>query len=331
MGSAGSRRRRGTRGRLTTMLAVVTLVVATLSAAVPGAVHAAPPAWRYTMVAFSNDSARDMDVYQSADGTHYELLKKDAYRPPSGYVRDPSIFRHTDGQYYVTYTTGDGANLGFARSPDRIHWTPMANQPVPFCCAFLPGTGDGKGPVNPLGINGSAGFRDGPSLSPFTTKAWAPDWFVDGDRVSVVWSMSTGGGFVPYVMTALNSSLTQWSLPVPLNGIEADHIDTTVVKIGSTYHAFTKNETKKVIDHAVAPALGGPYTYVPAGDWGTLVEGPAVVQLPNGDWRIYLDAYTRGKLLYSDSHDGLKTWSPVQELLGLSGIARHVGVMREPA
>ena len=56
-----------------------------------------------------------------------------------------------------------------------------------------------------------------------------------------------------------------------------------------------------------------------------------MVQLPSGDWRIYLDAYTEGKYLYSDSTDGLRTWSPVQELPGLSGTARHFGVMAEPA
>ncbi len=32
-----------------------------------------------------------------------------------------------------------------------------------------------------------------------------------------------------------------------------------------------------------------------------------------------------------DSTDGLRTWSPVQELPGLSGTVRHVGVISEPA
>ena len=308
------------------MLAVVGLLVAT-----PGSSAAAPGQWRYTMVAFSNASARDMDVYTSTDGTDFQLAERSAYRPSSGFVRDPSILRHTDGQYYLTHTTADGANIGFARSSDRITWTPMPSWPVPFCCAFLPGTGDGRGPVNPLGINGSAGFEDGPSLSPFTTKAWAPEWFVDGGRVHIIMSMSTGGGFVPYLLTATDSSLQHWSWPVPLDGLGADRIDTTVVKVGSTYHAFTKNETEKVIEHAVAPTLRGPYSFVTPGDWGTLVEGPAVTQLPNGDWRLYLDAYKEGKYLYSDSTDGMKTWSSVKELPGLSGTVRHFGVLREPA
>ncbi|KJF21543.1 arabinofuranosidase [Rhodococcus sp. AD45-ID] len=308
---------------------MVMLVVAGLLVAAPAS-GAEPSAWRYTMVAFSNASDRDMDVFESADGTGFQLVKPSAYRPPSGLVRDPSIFRNTDGMYYLTYTTG-GTSIGFARSSDRITWTPLANYSLPFCCAFMPGTGDGTGSASPPGFSGSAGFSDGPSLSPFVTKAWAPEWFVDGGRVNVIVSMSTGGGFVPYLMTALEPSLRLWSLPVPLAGIGADHIDTTVVKVGSTYHAFTKNETKKVIEHAVAPSATGPYSFVPPGDWGTLVEGPALAQLPDGTWRLYLDAYTEGKYLYSDSTDGLSTWSDAQELPGLSGTVRHIGVMREPA
>ncbi|WP_308421414.1 glycoside hydrolase family protein [Gordonia jinhuaensis] len=292
----------------------------------------ATPAWRYTMVAFSNASDRDMDVYQSGDATHFDVLRLNAYRPPTGRVRDPSIFRNSDGLYYLTYTTADGANIGFARSPDRRTWTFLQNYPVPFCCAFLPGTGDGKG-IGSVDIRGfgSAGSSDGPSLSPFTTKAWAPEWFVDNGRVNVILSMSTGGGFVPYLMTALDPSLRLWSLPVPLAGIGADHIDTTVVKVGGTYHAFTKNETRKVVEHAVSNSLGGPYRFVTPGPWGTYVEGPAVTQLPSGAWRIYLDAYTRGQYLYSDSTDGMNTWSTPTVLPGLSGTVRHVGVMREPA
>ncbi|NMO02110.1 glycoside hydrolase family 43 protein [Gordonia sp. TBRC 11910] len=308
------------------------LTIAGLLLGSPASAGAAPTSpWRYTVVGFSNTSARDMDVYQSGDGTDYAAVHLGAYRPPDGYVRDPSIFRNSDGTYYVTYTTANGANIGFARSTDLATWTHITDYPVPFCCAFLPGTGDGKGPINPFGSSGSAGFQDGPSLSPFTTKAWAPDWFVEDGRVSIILSMSTGGGFMPYLMTALDSSFQRWSWPSPILSIGTDHIDTTIVKVGSTYHAFTKNETKKIIQHAVASSLAGPYRFVTPGKWGRLVEGPAVVQLPNGKWRLYLDAYTKGRYLYSDSADGLKTWSTPKELSSLSGRVRHIGVMREPS
>ena len=74
------------------------------------------------------------------------------------------------------------------------------------------------------------------------------------------------------------SSLRAWGPPIPLSGLGADHIDTTVVKVGSTYHAFTKNETKKVVQHAVSSSLYGPYRFISPGDWGTFVEGPAVIR-----------------------------------------------------
>ena len=136
---------------------------------------------------------------------------------------------------------------------------------------------------------------------------------------------------MPYLMTALDSSMRVWSPPVPLIGIGADHIDTTIVKVGSVYHAFTKNETKKFIQHATATSLLGPYSFVAPGDWGAFVEGPAVIQLPNGAWRLYLDSYKSGKYLTSDSTNGLASWTPAKEDPGLSGKVRHIGIMREPA
>lgn len=311
------------------MLAVAVMLAALLSAT-PGVTRAEGTSnWQYTVVGFASQSVKDMDVYQSSDGEHFTLLQKAAYRPPTGVVRDPSIFRHSDGQYYVAYTTGE-TSIGLARSADRVHWTFLKNIPLPLCCAFLPGTGDGKGPRLPF-QTGSAGFADGPSLSPFTTKAWAPEWFVDNGSVNLVVSLSTGGGFVPYLITALDASLQNWSWPRTIAGLGADRIDTTIVKVGSTFHAFTKNETKKVIEHAVAPSLAGPYTFLPPGDWGKLVEGPAVAQLPDGRWRLYFDAYAAGTYQYSDSDDGMQTWSKPKVLDDLSGKVRHFGILREAA
>ncbi|NKY63001.1 arabinofuranosidase [Gordonia rubripertincta] len=313
-------------------VSVAMLVFAGLLVATAGTAEAVPN-WRYTMVAFSNTSSRHMDVYQSTDASRFRPLRFGAYRPPSGVVRDPSIFHGADGWYYVAYTTGQNT-IGFARSRDRVNWAFMHDYPVPLCCAFLPGTGDGKGVFGSSSGSlsfGSAGSSDGPSLSPFTTKAWAPEFFVEGGRVNIILSMSTGGGFVPYVMTALEPGLRLWSPPIPILSLGADHIDTTVVKVGSTYHAFTKNETRKVIEHAVAKSLTGPYRFVPMRSFGRFVEGMALVKLPNGNWRMYVDAYKQRRYFYSDSGDGLWSWSSAKELPGLSGSVRHFGVIREPA
>jgi hypothetical protein len=64
-----------------------------------------------------------MSVYDSADGTRFTLKKPLAYTPPKGLIRDPSVIKHTDGWYYVAYTTGWAGNtIGLARvqGPDRL-------------------------------------------------------------------------------------------------------------------------------------------------------------------------------------------------------------------
>ncbi|MGW7499922.1 glycoside hydrolase family 43 protein [Streptomyces luteogriseus] len=269
----------------------------------------APPAGqatRYTMTAFTNSSESNLYVYDSPDATGFTLQKGPAYTPPSGLIRDPSIFKHTDGYYYLTYTTNwTGNTIGFARSADRVNWTFLNNHTIP--------------------ISG-------------LTRTWAPEWFIDTDgSVNVIVSLtaaSTATHFTAYKITATNAALTTWSAPTQLSGIGPNHIDTFIVKVGSTYHAFTKNETTKYIEYATASSLTGPYTMRKTGDWagfGDWVEGPALVQLDNGGWRIYYDGYRAGKYWYSDSYDNFATWSAPTEVPGLSGFIRHATVLKETA
>ncbi|WP_052172643.1 glycoside hydrolase [Nocardia sp. BMG111209] len=290
---------------------------------------------RYTMTAFTNDSQTDMWVYESSDATHFSLVRRSAYRPPDadpaatpataptdkrGLCRDPSAFRHTDGAYYLTYTTAwDGDTIGFARSADRLDWTFLYEYRMP-----LPGV----------------------------TNTWAPEWFVDRDnRVHVIVSINDGTGFRPHLMSALDTALNQpqWSIPTPLIGITpapgtAGYIDTTMRLVKGRYHAFVKNETTKNIEVAVADKLGGPYVFVRVGNWahwggdgdGAPREGQCVIPLPDGRWRIYLDAYdlddpVQGRYVYSDTvtTDLLGEWTTPQPLPGVSGFVRHFTVLLE--
>ncbi|WP_228469544.1 glycoside hydrolase family 43 protein [Paenibacillus sp. JNUCC31] len=177
------------------------------------------------------------------------------------------------------------------------------------------------------------------TLSTPTTIAhtWAPEWFKDSNgSLNIIVSISPGNyeNFKPYVITAINATLssTTWSAATELAGIAPNYIDTFIVKTGSTYHAFTKNETTKYIEYATATSLAGPYTFKGTGDWagwGSWVEGPALVQLDNGSWRIYFDGYSTQKYYYSDSVDGFQTWSAKQEIAGLTGLVRHMTVLKE--
>ncbi|GIE95665.1 glycoside hydrolase family 43 protein [Paractinoplanes rishiriensis] len=286
------------------LLAGVTAAASVVLA--PTAAHAAGPAPHYVMTAFTNSSESNMYVYTSSDATSWNLVRSNAYTPPSGLVRDPSVLRHTDGYYYLVYTTNwTGNTIGFARSADYVTWTFLRNVTV--------------------GLNGSTG------------STWAPEWFRDSDgSVHVIFSASTtgtAGQFRPYRITATDSALSAWSSPALL-GIPANYIDSHVVKLGSTYHNFLKNETTKYIEHATATSLTGPWTFTGTGNWagwGSGLEGPAVTQLPNGNWRLYFDQYGAGRYYYADSSN-LNTFGAKVELgSGLSGSARHFTVLRENA
>ena len=303
MGRALNRTLRAVLALLTSVAAL--LGITTAFAGTAGAAH--PPGGqttRYTMTAFTNRSESNMYVYDSPDATGFTLRKGPAYTPPSGLIRDPSIFKHTDGFYYLTYTTNwTGNTIGFARSTDRVNWTFLYNHTIP--------------------VSG-------------LTRTWAPEWFTDTDgSVNVIVSLtsaSTATHFTGYKITATNSALTAWSTPTQLAGIGPNHIDTFVVKVGPTYHAFTKNETTKYIEYATASSLTGPYTFKRTGNWagfGDWVEGPALVRLDNGGWRIYYDGYRAGKYWYSDSYDNFATWSTPTEVPGLSGLIRHATVLKE--
>lgn len=265
-----------------------------------------PVTYDWVLTAFTNESESNMYVYHSDNGRNFDLVEGPAYTPPgSQLVRDPSVMLHDDGRYYIVYTTGWREKaFGIAYSTDLETWTFLTTVPT----------------------------RDN------ATSSWAPEWFVEDGSLHVIISISTTGNgnnygnFTPHLFTATSDDLMSWDGGVQMQGIQPNYIDTFVVRSGATYHAFTKNENSKIIEHATASELEGPYTFVGTGNWAgwgsTAVEGPCLFQLANGTWRMLVDGYTSSQYLYSDSQD-LMQWSARQALPGgLSGFIRHGTVLR---
>jgi len=105
---------------------------------------------------------------------------------------------------------------------------------------------------------------------------------------------------------------------------------------GGRYVAFTKHETTKLIERASADSLEGPWVYDRTGHWagfGGPVEGQALVRIQDEQgrpgWRLHFDSYIDKRYYYSDSFDGLNTWTPRREIVGASGSARHFTVLAE--
>lgn len=262
-------------------------------------------ATRYVFATFLGDDAskEKLSLYTSKNGLDFTLLSNTGYAGPTGVLRDPSIMKHSDGQYYIAYTlkswTTTSASFAIASSPDLKTWTFRTEVPAQV-----------------------TGVKD----------TWAPEWFKDTDgSVHLIVSIDTSDTqFKSYLYTASDDTLSKWNAPTPL-GIGPNYIDTFVVKIGTQYHAFSKNETSKYIEHATATALTGPWTFIGKNDWagwGSGKEGPALFQLDSGQWRLLMDCYGNCGFLQASSSD-LNTWSTTSTVPVLSGVVRHGTVLRE--
>lgn len=253
----------------------------------------------FVMASFASGSDNKLSVFSSNDGAQFTSLASEAYTPAQRLLRDPSLVHHSDGYYYVAYTTGDaGADFGITRSKDLKHWQFVRNVPVAL-----------------------AGV----------TQVKAPEWLRDKDgSLKIVVSLSAGANKEPaaYVIEP-NADLTQWSAPKPMQGL-LGYRDSFVVATDAGYTAFVRNQSTRFIELATAKSLLGPWTVEQKGDWagwGGPLEGQSLVKLADGSWRIYFGDDASQRFWYSDSSDGFKTWTPKKQAGGVSNLVRHSTVM----
>lgn len=268
-------------------LARLNLVALTAAAAAVAVASPAQAVPGYVYTTFKGDAAADQElwIYSSANGTNFNVLADTNYRGPSGVLRDPSIIQH-NGLYYIAHTvqswTTNSTHFNIAFSPDLVNWTHVTS-------------------VN----SGVANTR-------FT---WAPEFYVEGGTIRIIVSIAQttcSNCFRPYIFTAQNGSLTSWSGPVQMGGLGYNYIDTYVVKSGSTYHAFAKNETSKYIEHWTSPSLTSGWSN--QGQlWSSGYEGPAVLRMSDGSWRIWIDKYTNGGI-WTATSSNLNSWSGLSQI-----------------
>jgi hypothetical protein len=251
------------------------------------------PSYPYIFSNF-NDAATlsSLMIYTSNDALNWTLLYDTKFTGPTGFMRDPSIMRHTDGKYYVAFTTpptlsccGDESSFAIASSADLKDWSTVATVP-----------------------SGVAGVKN----------TWAPEWFIDSDgtvHVTVTLDLKT------YRYEPTNSTLTKWGSGtfIGLNGT----IDTQIIKIGTTYHAIIPNR------HGTSSSLDGPWTF--GSDYKAppnCKEAPAVVHISGDTWRFYCDDGGNGHEKSSLTTDLFQTWSSLQTLPMVGDNISHGTVIR---
>jgi hypothetical protein len=235
-------------------------------------------------------------IYTSDDALNFKVLYDTGYGGPTGNLRDPSIMKHTDGKFYVAFTTppagtgccGHQTSFAVASSANLKDWTLVTQV-------------------------------DASALKP--NNVWAPEWFKDTDgTIHVLVSVDQK----TYRYEPTDATLTKWGAGTWI-GMGPGVIDTFMVKVGTTYHSFSKGS---FVQHGTAASLDGPWAFDGTSYWPGCKEAPAVIDLGNGTWRLFCDAGGGGHEKSSDSTDMFKTWTTATTLPVVGNDISHGTVIK---
>ncbi|MGO4292027.1 glycoside hydrolase family 43 protein [Chitinophaga sp. RAB17] len=264
---------------------------------------------------FFKDNGQDgLHLAYSHDGYNWKELNNghSLLQPTAGddkLMRDPCIIRGADSLFHMVWTVSwKEKSIGYASSPDLIHWSAQREIPV---------MAQEAGALN----------------------CWAPEITYDArhKEYMIYWATTIPGRFTAgettgddkynhrlyYVTT---KDFQQFSPAKLLYDQGFNVIDATIVPDHGRYMMFLKDETKtpaqKNIRIAVSKSLTGGYSKPSAPITGAYwAEGPTTLRKGH-KWIVYFDKYTQHSYGAVESTD-LKTWKDVSGKLSMPAGLRH--------
>jgi hypothetical protein len=273
--------------------------------------------------------AQSDDVYifcyfkGNGDGLHY-AWSKDGYTWESMFhdsiilkptvskdklMRDPCIIKGLDGNYHMVWTVSwNDRGIGYASSPDLVHWSEQQFIPVMM-------------------------------KEDSARNTWAPEVTYDpSNKEYMIYWATTISGRYPLKDTAAESKYNHRMYYVTTKDFKKfsdtkllydpgfSVIDASIVKDGNQWVMFLKNETRAPVEKnlriATAKKLKGPYT--PAGPPITgnyWAEGPTTLRVGN-QWIVYFDKY-RDHKYGAVTSTNLKDWTDISDKVKFPAGVRH--------
>ncbi|WP_116126500.1 glycoside hydrolase family 43 protein [Lewinella sp. IMCC34183] len=268
----------------------------------------------YVFSYFTGNGEDGLHLAYSEDGFAWVPLNENRpvltpYVGEDKLMRDPCIVRGGDGMFHMVWTVSwHERGIGYARSPDLIHWSDERYLPVM-------------------------------EHEPEARNAWAPEVYYDAPsgRYLIYWASTIPGRYpatdssgdnglnhrMYYTVTEDFSSFTPTEV---LYDRGFNVIDATIHADGDHYVMFLKDETKlptaeKNIRIAYADHLTGPYTDASPPVTDHWVEGPTATRI-DGDWVLYYDRYTHHAMGAVRSPD-LQAWTDISDRLAFPEGTRH--------
>ncbi len=268
----------------------------------------------YMFSYFKNNGQDGLHLAYSYDGYTFTALKHDSsfLRPmlsKDKLMRDPCIIRGADNLFHMVWTVSwTDRGIGYASSPDLIHWSEQQYIPV-------------------MAHEDSA------------KNCWAPEITYDAKKKQymIYWATTIPGRFAAgdtagdgkynhrmYFVTT--KDFKTYSKAKLLYNRDFNVIDATIQQNGKQFVMFLKDETKtppqKNIRIATSKNLYKNYSRASAAITGKYwAEGPTAIKIGE-NWIVYFDKYTEHKYGAVTSTD-LVNWADISDKISFPKGTRH--------
>lgn len=214
-------------------------------------------------------------------------------------MRDPFITRGPDHQFHMVWTWAwRGTSIGYAHSPDLVHWSDQQEIPI---MSGTPGTGN----------------------------TWAPEIYWDASKSQwlLIWSSTVAGRHEGNrIYSAMTADFQNFSKPEIFFDPGYTVIDATILEARGKYYLVFKDERidplHKWIRLAEGSTLEGPWHNISDALTESWSEGPSAVQR-DGQYIVYYDHYRDPKRYEAVRSPDLKQWTPVTDSMQLPEGCKH--------
>jgi len=239
----------------------------------------------------------------STDGYHWQALNGGKPWLPTQFagelMRDNFLTRGPDGEFHMVWTWAwRGQSIGYAHSPDLVHWSDQQEIPL------MAGT-------------------------PGAENTWAPEIYWDSGQSKwlIIWSSTVAGKHEGNrIYSSLTADFKTFTPPRIFFDPGYWVIDATILQTRGKYYLVFKDERldplRKFIQIAEGESLEGPWRNISEALTESWSEGPSAVQV-GGEYIIYYDHYREPRRYEAVSSTDLVHWSSVTERMSLPEHAKH--------
>lgn len=272
----------------------------------------------YLFSYFKGNGQDGLHLAYSYDGYKWTALNNDSsFLKPmvakDKLMRDPCIIRGADGLFHMVWTVSwNDRGIGYANSPDLIHWSEQKFIPV-------------------MQHEDSA------------RNCWAPEITYDAKnkQYMIYWATTIAGkykmdtiienGYNHRMYYVLTKDFKKFSQTKLLYDKGFNVIDATIVNNGKNYIMFLKDETRippqKNIRIATSDKINSDYTSPSAPITGNYwAEGPTTLKTGN-QWIVYFDKYRDHQYGAVTSTD-LINWTDISDRISMPKGIRHGSIFK---